>query len=109
MFRTDSIILSRHTIRDGHTFVILFTEEFGKIGCWWRQKKPFPHDVGDIIETIIDRKNSTNHFRHVEPKMAPCEEHWNYKKLSLFLQSLSLMMTLLPEMSTQQSLFLDYK
>ena len=41
--------------------------------------------------------------------MSPREEAWSYDKISIFLESLALMNTLIPEMSPYMNIFKDYK
>ena len=108
MFKTESIILSVDTIRDANTRVVLLTKEYGKISAWYK-KKQFPHDMGDIVFTTIDRQGSLNILKYTESMMSPREEQWSYQKIRIFLESIALIHALAPEMAPYSSIFRDYR
>jgi recombinational DNA repair protein (RecF pathway) len=108
MFKTESIILKIESIRDNQTRVVLLTREYGKVSCWYR-KRQFLHDIGDMIFVVLERDNSTNTIKFTENMYSPRESHWNYSKIRVFLESLALMNTLIPEMAPYASLFHDYR
>ena len=108
MFKTESIILSVDTIRDSNIRVVLLTKEYGKISVWYK-KKQFPHDMGDIIFTTIDRQGSLNLLKYTESMMSPREEQWSYQKIRIFLESIALIHALAPEMAPYMNIFRDYK
>lgn len=108
MFKTEAIILSVETIRDAHIRIVALSKEYGKISCWYK-KRQFPHDIGDIVFFTLERTPGINTIKYTESVMSPREESWNYKKITTFLESLSLMNTLLPEMSPYLSVFQDYR
>jgi hypothetical protein len=108
VFKTEAIILSVESIRDSNIRIVALSKEFWKISCWYK-KKVFPHDIWDIILISLERDNGINAIKYIEPRSCPREEHWTYKKIVIFLESLSMMYTLLPEESPYQSLFHDYR
>jgi hypothetical protein len=108
VFKTEAIILSIDTIRDNNIRIVVLAKEYGKISCWYK-KRQFLHDIGDIIFLTIERNNSINTIKYTESIMSPREESWNYIKITTFLESLSLMYTLLPEESPYLSIFQDYR
>lgn len=108
MFKTEAIILSIYRIQDGNTRITLLSKEYWKISCWYK-KKQFLHDIGDIIFLTIDRVGSINVLKYSESISSPREESWNYNKILVFLESLALMNTLIPDMSPYANIFQDYK
>lgn len=108
MFKTEAIILSIYRIHDGNTRIVLLSKEYGKISCWYK-KRQFLHDIWDIIFLTIERTGSINILKYSESIASPREESWNYNKITLFLESLALMYTLIPDMSPYGTIFQDYR
>lgn len=108
MFKTEAIILSKHTIRDNNIRIVCLTKEYGKISAWYK-KKQFPYDIGDIIFVSIERQSSMNIIKYSESIMAPRESSWTYKKIHIFLENLKLMFDLIPEESPYEKIFQDYR
>lgn len=108
MFKTEGIILKKEYIRDTQTRVIILTKEYGKVSCWYN-KKQFLYDIGDIIFLTVERNNSTNTIKYTESIASPRESTWTYEKIKIFLESIALMNTLIPEMSPHAHIFQDYK
>ena len=108
MFKTQAVILHIHKIRDLQWRIVVFSREYGKISCWTSKTK-FDHDIWDIVNLIVERKEWRNIINKVDYFITNQKQIWNYDTLRRFLEILKTLYIVLPEMVPQTRIFSDYK
>ena len=108
MFKTQAVILHIHKIRDLQWRIVVFSREYGKISCWTSKTK-FDHDIWDIVNLIVERKEWRNIINKVDYFITNQKQIWNYDTLRRFLEILKTLYIVLPEMVPQNRIFSDYK
>ena len=108
MFKTQAVILHIHKIRDLQWRIVVFSREYGKISCWTSKTK-FDHDIWDIVNLIVERKEWRNIINKVDYFITNQKQIWSYDTLRRFLEILKTLYIVLPEMVPQNRIFSDYK
>lgn len=105
MYRTKAIILYRQAIRDNQIRTILFSEDYGKITAW--EKNTSIWDIWNIVEILLERKNSQNLIKKISLIHSMNTDLWKYDEVIEYLNTLQILYHTLPEWVEQRSLYKD--